>query len=208
MRCEVTLHVGNHTDTISDIELDRYADEIGLNAIAKDRCSWAFLMDLLLHERYLGVEAWAIVEEIRALEQGKCGVGTKPASQFQHKPLRGFWHKHYFCARFTAQNILNQLAGGRLETIVNDTLSANLAAIVPDQMWNHLAHTATVQQIEEREDAGRLTGEWIIFAKHHAQNYYLCLAAHDSGDQAIFEKVKSTCFPQFPFLSGLSELEA
>jgi hypothetical protein len=125
MKCEATLHIGAKTETITDEDMTRYADEIGLNRVANDRYSCVFVMDLLLHERFLGVEASAIVEEIKALEQGRCGVGTKPASQFQREPLRGFWHKHYFCARFVAQNMLNQLAGGWIEAVVKETLGAN-----------------------------------------------------------------------------------
>jgi hypothetical protein len=207
MKCEFTMHIGDKTETVTDADLARYADETGLNHVANDRCSCVFVMDLLLHERFLGVEAWAIVEEIKALEEERCGVGTKPASQFQHEPLRGFWHKHYFCARFVAQNMLNQLAGGRIEAVVNETLDANPPTVITEQIANQLAHRLTVEQIEQREDAGQLTGEWIIFAKHGGQNYYLCLATHHSGDQAIFDRIKSTCFPQFPFLSSTKEAQ-
>ncbi|MFI5364020.1 MAG: hypothetical protein ACHQ4J_00200 [Candidatus Binatia bacterium] len=140
MRCEATLHIGDKTEIITDGDLIRYADGIGLNRVAKDRCSCVFVLDLLLHERFLGVESWGIVQEIRALEQGRCGVGTKPASQFLHEPLRGLWHKHYFCARFVAQNMLNQLAGGRIEAVVKKTLGANPPVVITEQIANQLAH--------------------------------------------------------------------
>ena len=44
------------------------------------------------------------------------------------------------------------------------------------------------------------TGEWIIFDKEDGQNYYLCLARHTDGDEAIFGKLKQLVFPEFPFL--------
>lgn len=201
VRCEAILQVGDKTETISDNELSRYADEVGLNRIANDRYSRVFALDLLLHERFRGVEAWAIVDDIKALEQGRFDVRTKPAAQFRRAPLRGFWHKHYFSARFVAQNIINQLAGGRGEAVVRATLGAILQGPSTEQMETQLAHRLTIEPMEEREAAGRLTGEWIIFVKHAGLNYYLCLANHESGDQAIYDRIKSTCFPQFPFLA-------
>jgi hypothetical protein len=207
MKCEFTIHIGDKTETVRDADLARYADKIGLNRVANDRCSSVFVMDLLLHERFLGVEAWAIVEEIKALEEGRCGVGTKPASQFQHEPLCSLhlWKKHYFSARFVAHNIKNQLGRGKLTRLVNKIFDPQNPRIITEEMITELAHAATVEQIEQREDAGELTGEWIIFAKHEGQNYYLCLATHESGDQALFNRITSTCIPQFPFLSRKTE---
>jgi hypothetical protein len=54
--------------------------------------------------------------------------------------------------------------------------------------------------MEERDSSQRLTGEWIVFAKHNGQNYYLCLARHNEGDELIFSRIKQICFREFPFL--------
>lgn len=203
MGSEMTLQIGNRTEVITGQDLDRYAENIGLSPIAIDRCSRLFIADIYMHERFGGVEPWVIVQEIAALENGRSIRGTKPALEFEHEPLRGLWHKHYFCARFVARNMINQLARGRSKAIIDGVLHPQSPTIITDEMINELARRLTVEQIDERERLDRLTGEWIVFAKHDGRNYYLCLATHTSGDQVIFDRVVSACLPQFPFLSDI-----
>ena len=204
-KCSFDLHIGDQTVTVTHEQLGRYADNVGLSRVAAGRCSWVFLMDVLLHEEIYGIEPWGIVEEVRSLECGRVSArSTKPASLFEREPLcsLGLWKKHYFSARFVAHNIKNQLGRGKLRGLVNEILDPQNPRIIRKEMITKLAHAATVEQIEQREAAGELTGEWIIFAKHDGHNYYLCLATHASGDRTIYDRVTSTCFPQFPFLSS------
>jgi hypothetical protein len=197
------LQVGERRETITDEDLTRYADDVGLSRVAKDRGSWVFIMDVFLHDRFSGIEPPRIVAEVEALECGEPGVGTKSASEFKREPMRGLWHKHY-SARFVARNIRNQMAGGKLEALANEIFDPQNPRIITDAMINELARRATVDAIAQRESAQELTGEWIVFAKHNNQNYYLCLATHESRDQAVYDRIKATCFPQFPFLSPAS----
>jgi hypothetical protein len=71
-------------------------------------------------------------------------------------------------------------------------------------MIHELAHEATEGALRERESQNKLTGEWIVFAKHNGQNYYLTIAKHPTGravgDQLIFDEIRSIAYKQFPFL--------
>jgi len=58
---------------------------------------------------------------------------------------------------------------------------------------------ATSNIYAERSRKQCLTGEWIIYAQHEGQNYYLCLAQHDE-DADAFERIKRGCVDEFPFL--------
>lgn len=71
-------------------------------------------------------------------------------------------------------------------------------------LWpRYLAHKLVVEGTEDRMGRG-LTGDWIIFAKHDGQHFYLDLATHDEGsaDNAdrLIEKLRNGSSAEFPFL--------
>jgi hypothetical protein len=47
-----------------------------------------------------------------------------------------------------------------------------------------------------------LTGEWIVFVEHEGQNYYICLATHNGGDDEILGYIRNICHLEFPFLKA------
>ena len=101
-----------------------------------------------------------------------------------------------------AHNIVNHLGGGRLERLVDEIFDPNDSPVVTEKMINELAHRASVESFEQRASDGKLTGEWIVFAKHEGKNYYLCLATHRTSDQSIHNKIKAVCWREFPFLAS------
>jgi hypothetical protein len=72
----------------------------------------------------------------------------------------------------------------------------------PSQWIGELVHRFTIGGISERADAGRLTGDWIIFGKRDGQNYYLDLATHEEGDdpEQLLQKLRVSGQIDFPFL--------
>ncbi len=66
----------------------------------------------MMYQQKFGVEPAEIVEAIKELEIDGNHNLIKPATQFRHLPLKGLWHKHYFSARFMAQNL--QLHHGKM----------------------------------------------------------------------------------------------
>lgn len=45
-----------------------------------------------------------------------------------------------------------------------------------------------------------LNGEWLIYKRHEGENYFLCLAKHDEGDELIYENKIRPCLIEFPEL--------
>jgi hypothetical protein len=196
-----TVRVGNEERTVGREELEQYAEWVGLARVARGRYSWQLVLDLLIFDQVMGVDPSIVVEEIETLETGRPGRGTKPAAMFERAPLRGLWHKHFFSAHFVSKNILLQLAHTGWETVFESTLGGSQdSGTITRESLVEFVRKATVEQLERREEAEKLTGEWIVFSKLEGQNYYLCLATHTTGDEVIFERIKECCVQQFPFL--------
>lgn len=198
----INVQSGNEVRAISQEELDGYAHYVGLNRIAPHRYSALFVMDLLLNDQINGVDPSSVLEEIRAMETSNNPTGTKPASPFKYEPLRGLWKKHYFSAHFVARNIQNHFSGGKLDKLIREVFDATKSPMVTREMIEELAHRYANEPLDQRAETQKLTGEWIVFAKHGGQNYYLCLATHDSKDQATFDRISMVSFREFPFLAA------
>ncbi len=67
-----------------------------------------------------------------------------------------------------------------------------------------IANDAVHGNWQRLRDAERLTGEWIVFAKHQGLNYYLTLATHDQTmHEHERQQIDAICCQEFPFLDGL-----
>lgn len=182
--------------------LTEFASEIGLHVIAPGRYSKLFVFKLLLYTQYQGVEADFIIDELKALEGlPNRAPNTKPATQFARPPLKGLWHQHFFSARFVAHNIATHMLGKRLEETVNRIFDPVRSPTVTREMIGEMAHAVTHGALEERESQSKLTGEWIVFAEHMGQYYYLTLATHATDDQQTFDEISSMAYTDFPFLA-------
>lgn len=198
------VHEGNFTYRVENEELVDYAKIYGLDTLIAGRYSWLFVFNLMMLEKKSGVDPFSIIDEIKNIE----GVGparqTKLASEFRGPHLKGLWHKHFFAANpsLLAHNIINQLAGGKLKKLVEEVLDPNKSPVATKEIIGELSHRIVVESLENRAANNKLTGEWIVFAKHQGQNYYLCLTTHESGDENIAQSIKIVCLPQFAFLNS------
>jgi hypothetical protein len=171
-----------------------------------DRISLGFAMRL----RWLNQtnrEDLDVLFEVEHLEQG-IPTTTKPAEQFKHAPLWPFWHKHFISSRHQLRNIGERwnIAGGP----GNRDFDAMIKRVMSEQghdpatCVNLLAHRFFMGGIEERSAANRLTGDWIIFAKHDGNYYYLDLATHEEGEgenaPVLMNKLRNGSSMDFPFL--------
>lgn len=204
MKPSFRVHIDGKVEQFTEVELGGYAERVGLAAVAPGRWSWLFAMQLLLHERQNGVDPSLVVAELQALEGQIRTVATKPATQFSHLPLKGLWHKHFFSAHFVPHNLVMQHSRGRLEKLVERVLDPEKHSVVTPELLDQLTYEIVHGALEQREADNSLTGEWIVFAKHEGQNYYLSIALHNSGDQSIFDQIESVCFPQFPALRPIT----
>lgn len=190
------IHVG-------EADLARFALGMGLDKIAPGRYSKLFVFKLLLYTQFQGVEADFIIEELKALEGlPNRAVNTKPATQFTRLPLKGLWHQHFFDARFVAQNLLTHMQSKEFKHELQRIFDPTKSKTITEKMIEELAHAASEGGLEERENQGKLTGEWIVFAKHRGQNYYLTLDIHTAGDQKIHDEISSMAYVEFPFLAA------
>jgi len=167
-----------------------------------DRVSTSLAL-LLIGLRECRGDYFPMLDELDALEGIRKASMTKASGPFRHPLLQRFRHKHYSSARHIPRNIGLRWGLGRDG---NQALDQAFAAIAkkhgedPDRWPGELAHRLTVGGYEAR--AGRLTGEWIVYAVHDRKNYYLTLATHESGKkpEELLAGLKRQCGAEWPFL--------
>ncbi len=121
-----------------------------------------------------------ILDEIGGLEgtPSTRPTRTKAAAQFEWPPLSGLWHKHYFQAGFIPKNVMlhwkpkenSKNLLGRFEAIMQDQ------AIPYEQKAGALSHAFVLDGYRERGESQKITGEWIVYARHDDVNYRAGLA--------------------------------
>ncbi len=151
------------------------------------------------------LDTFHISDEIKSIEGVERRTSTKPATQFQRPPLKGLWHQHFFNPRFIPQNIGSHWklgSGGSPELLemFAEEMAAEESGIVTKGLINRIAYRFIDGAFRDRASAGRITGEWIIFAKHEGKNFYLTVGLHGEDDAVIYERVMKWCKPEFPFL--------
>lgn len=150
--------------------------------------------------RKLNVHA---VYDVVAMLEGKPSraAPTKPEAPFKKVPLLGLWHKHFFQASFITNNLINQWE--RDKVFPNLTSRFSVGSNISDKA-NELVHMLTMEAFDNRSREKSLTGEWLVFAKHEGQNYYLTLGVH-RDDENTKANVDS-CIVEFPWLSEVLKL--
>jgi hypothetical protein len=154
-------------------------------------------------------EQFYVYHERDALEGLRPETTTKRAEQFKYVPLAPFWHKHFFSPCHALRNIGERwnIARGQgnraLDCVLSET--ATKYGDDPTKWPRELVHRLFVGGFAERADARRLTGDWIIFAKHDGQHYYLDLATHEEAEcpansERLMQKLMAGSRTEFPFL--------
>ena len=176
---------------------------LGLQPDSVHRCSTFFLLQLFhrAHNHTLPGDPAKIVAEVRLLDGYGRSTGTKEATPFDRPPLAGLWHKHYLADNAVARNVQIGLGGPKLKRIpeIAQPFMPITLKNIPD-----LARALINNVYIERQQRGKLTGQWIVFARHEDQNYYLCIGHHDDGDSVVLQNVKA-CIQDFPFLRSVVE---
>jgi hypothetical protein len=189
-------------------DLAKIKREITMGAPYAHRMSFGLTVRLVAHPR----DAATVLREIGALEGIQPATTTKPAKQFKHPPLAPLWHKHFFACRHVARNIGDRwnVSKGEGNRDLNDVL-AEIAAKCgndPARWPSAVSHRFIIGGLNDRSVAGRLTGDWIVFAKCEGENYYLDLATHEEGEAAnasrLMEKLKAGSAAEFPFAFSAS----
>lgn len=188
-------------------ELMAFAKHIGLEEAAPGRYSLLLVLHLFGGFASRRANPHRVVDQIRALERG-FRTGTKPAAPLRRPPLRGLWHQHYLADGIASMaiNLRNALANFGLPSL--EQRIAEAMALGDERNFTQadisaVAHEAVVENWRRRGASSDLTGEWVIFAKHGGQNFYLCLGLHDEDHQHLRQQIDAMCLLEFPFLSSI-----
>jgi hypothetical protein len=190
-----------------EIKADSRSLEVFASAYITDqdlrsRIAEKFWFDVLVHYLEFGIDPKEIVDAIENLEAGEPHNGVKPATEFTRHPLKGLWHKHYFTARFLPANISLALRKDGLKDTIESILDPVKYPVITPEAIEELAHAVVSLPVEKRDADGKITGEWIIFAKHEGKNYYLSMAIHTTADQVIYDNIMKYSAKTFPDLKS------
>ena len=128
---------------------------------------------------------------------------TRPPTLFRRPPLKGLWHKHFHEGTIAsmALNIQNHW-NGRLDQLISKHF--HTGEVVTQEAISGLVHDLVIKGYADRGQAGKITGEWIVFAKQDGINYYLTLGVH-GDDDAIAKRVRM-CIAEFPQVRTLKHI--
>jgi hypothetical protein len=165
-----------------------------------NRMSFAFTLRLIGCKATRG-EDMNVLREVDFLEGLAATSATKKARQFT-QGLYPFWHKHFYAPRHFLPNIdaqwgLTRDGNPNLAKMINEVAERHGHA--PEEWQKVLPRRLVVDGWKDRASSG-ITGDWIIFAKHCGVNFYLDLATHKEGDDAVMTKLRRGCATEFPFL--------
>ncbi len=166
-----------------------------------DRMSLAFAFRLIqAFSKRLGYHQ--ILDELDYLEGFRPNSRTKSEKPFRGAPLKPLWHKNFCAPRHFPKNIGIRWGLDRKGNRDLDRLIGSIAKAGSDRWAAQLCHQIVIGGYAERAQRGRLTGDWIIFARHDGRNYNLDLATHSEGNdgQALMEKIRLGSEAEFPFL--------
>jgi hypothetical protein len=199
---------GNDKSAQVSAEVEELIVATGLDQIAPGRISGLFLAVLFVAFKAGRIDPFLIAREIEALEKGE-PTGLKPPIQNKHSPLKGLWHKHYMQSdlRSLAINVqrgLKQFGIPYFQQKIREAEKARELRYFSIEDVRPLTRDIIHGNLERLRQAEKLTGEWIVFAKHEGQNYYLSLATHDTSTHAgLRQQIDATCCREFPFLEEL-----
>jgi len=195
-------------DNNKTVDLSNYSRIIGLEGLVSGRYSMHFLAQLYAESMLIGrLNPARVIQEIEALE-GIRESTTKSPTQFSRLPLKGLWHKHHTVDGIPslAMNIKNGLKRHGMplfQQMIQEAKEAGEERYVSPEDVPALVNDIVSGNLSRRRAAKEETGEWIVYAVHEEQNYYLCLGTHKTKDAIIRHDIEKNCTPQFPFLKDI-----
>jgi hypothetical protein len=190
-------------------ELYRFAEQIGLQATAPARFSFLLVLDLFGGTMSGRRNPAKVMREIRALE----GIGPpsamKPPIQNKHPPLKGLWHKHYFGEGVpaVAANVgkgLSRFGMPYADQKIREAKEAGEERFFTPEDLVAIANEVVYGHMDRLRAAQGLAGEWLLYAEHEGQKYYLAITTHDRAEHdEVRRHIDHMCCAEFPFLAEL-----
>lgn len=177
-------------------------NDMGFVDLDLSRMSTLFLCQIYKALENKSFNIYSALDEVRHLENLSIKTMTKPATKFQHLPLKGLWHKHFFDAMFVLKNIGNHWGleyGGNKKLLEMITGVAQVTTdVITDKYVALLADKFVTDALQSRVRNQQITGEWIVYAIKDNENYYLTIASHSEDDVDVYKRIKSICTKEFP----------
>lgn len=168
---------GNDISKQISTEFEAILQATRLEQIAPGRISLLFLLSVFGAYKAGRIDPAQVARELEALEKGET-TGLKPPIQNRHPPLKGLWHKHYMqpgmaSLAMNIQHGLKQFGIPYLQQKVREAQQAGEERYFTIEDVAPLANDAVHGDWRRLREMDRLTGEWIVFARHEGRNYYL-----------------------------------
>ncbi len=189
-------------------EIEALVRMVGLDDIAPRRHSALFTLSIFGEFKAGRLNPFRLKQEIESLERGATN-GLKPPIQNRHPPLKGLWHKHYLqpSLRSTALNVqhgLREFGIPFFQQKIREAEAAGEMRYMSPEDVKPIVMDVVEGNWKRLEAADKITGEWIVFAKHNGENYYLALATHDKSTHHVLrQQIDALCCREFPFLTNL-----
>jgi len=183
----------------TNAEIEEYlGDHSGLCRVDRSRMSRLMAEQLVHGIITRTLDPFAVTDVLQALEGHHHASAAVDPRPFSHPPLAGLMHVHFFQAVFIAKNVALELSSKKGGRRFEDSIKRTETAPDADSV-NKIAHEATIGAFERRalHNSRGLTGEWIIYAEHCGQRFYLCVAGHEEGDQLIYDRMIRRCEDRF-----------
>lgn len=196
------------TEHSMEVNLKDFVKSIGLDKAAPNRYSSLLALHLLGGSLSGYQNPAKIIREIEELEAGQPGQLKAPI-QNRHPPLKGLWHKHYMqdgigSLAHNVQRGLNIYGIPFFEQKIREAEEADEERFLTAEDVPALVNDIVSGNRQRLAEAQAITGEWLIFAKHEGQNYYLCVTTHDSSTHDhVRKQIDEVCCREFPFLAKL-----
>lgn len=185
-------------------EVPKLKDQAARGRPYADRISIGMALRMLLN---MPTEIPHILDAIDVLEGLSAARNLKEAEPFRRPPLQGLWHQHFFSSSYHMMRNVgerwNAAGGGNFEytRMVGEVMRA--LSHDPDALPMALARRFMDGYVE-RAQAGKLTGDWIVFAVHEGTRYYLDIALHEEGRGSnaprLLAKLRASATMDFPFV--------
>jgi hypothetical protein len=204
-RFKVGLTGEDGSDCSENVEA--FADFIGLERLVPGRYSALLVLQLFASYSARYLNPYKVLHEIGALEQSAT-TRMKAATPFTGPHLRGLWHKHFLPDGIPsiARNVMNGLKDYGLpwlEERVRQAQASGKEEFMTTDDVRSIADEAVYRNLKRRATSSKMTGEWIVFARHEGSRYYLAIAQHDMGDERLRQMIDAVCCHEFPFLQSL-----
>lgn len=194
----------NFQEETIQVNVKEFCTMIRLDRFTNAEFSSLFIYQLIHGFYNEPIHIGMVTDEISSLEGLQKPTHTKDESRFNREPLKGLYKKHFFNPRYIPKNLSNHFGIGTNKT--NSRFYKLIKDIAGDKGYltkndaQILAQKFVWDGYLDRKKAGKLTGEWMIYAKYGGKNHYLTLALHDEGDQIIYDRILKNCRDDFPYL--------